>query len=374
MEAYPLQVVQPSIPVPVAASANAAPQGRIQELDGWRAVSVVLVILHHLFSIQHPAAVVRFHWLWHIFGMSGFLGVDTFFVISGFVICRLLTLEESRNGSVSIRSFYIRRAFRILPPLYLYLASTAALVAAGMIHEQWISFAVAGSFLYDLNFMPPSWIFAHIWSLSVEEQFYLVFPTVWLLTRNNLRGLLFSGVFLVCALWNLLLLSQQYPVVDGRTRVGFACISCGVWIALHEEKVRRYAAHVPLGIIALLGFVLLVHPVPHGALLEVLYSSLFVPPAIGLVLMSSLERRSYVRSFLRHKAVQAVGLSSYGIYLWQQLFTGPREVYSGSGAFLPRSIWLLPLLVALSYFLVEKPTMRFGRSLSRRLYERTRDK
>lgn len=362
-----LQAQVDTNPVSSRPGADAAPQTRIRELDGWRAISVLLVILHHVFSIQYPDAVQHFYLPWHILGLAGFLGVDTFFVISGFVICRLLIMEESRLGSVSLKGFYYRRVFRILPPLFVYLGFLTLMIATGLIQERWTSLAIAASFLYDLNFLPSSWFLGHTWSLAVEEQFYLLFPTIWVLCRRAWRGLVFALAFFACVAWNvsLVLFHDQNPVVDARTRAGFACICFGVLMAIYEPRVRSIARRVPGFVVLIVALVLLVHPVPSGAVLGALYSAMIMPPAIGLVLMYSVENRGRFSAFLCSRPVQAVGLTSYGIYLWQQPLTGPISLYSRLPVAPPVLLPLLCVVVPLSYFFVEKPAMRLGKRLSR---------
>ncbi|WP_263354814.1 acyltransferase family protein [Acidicapsa acidisoli] len=357
---------EPSPPT-IRPSSYIGSQKRIRELDGWRAISVLLVILHHLFSIQFSGLVRPVYLLWHILGLAGFLGVDTFFVISGFVICRLLVSEESRYGFLSLKGFYYRRIFRILPPLYLYVVAIALLIATGLIQERWVSLAIAAAFLADVNVLPGSWFFGHTWSLAVEEQFYLIFPTLWILSRRRWRAFVFACVFLLCLVWNLsLAVSHQVnPAVDARTRVGFACICFGVLMAVHERPVRHFAARVPGWIVSLVALTLLIHPVPHGAFNESLFSALLMPPAIGLILMHSLECGGWLRSFLCSRPIQAVGITSYGIYLWQQLFTAPVSLYSWEAPGAPFFLSLLCVVVPLSYFFVEKPAIHFGKMLSK---------
>jgi peptidoglycan/LPS O-acetylase OafA/YrhL len=343
------------------------PSGRLRELDGWRAISVVLVILHHLLSIQHSEWVLSFHIFWHIAGLIGFLGVNTFFVISGFVICRLLILEESRYGSISLTGFYYRRIFRILPPLYIYLAFIILLLLTGRIRTQWTPLATAAGFLSDLNVFRGSWFVGHTWSLAVEEQFYLIFPATWLLCRFRRRGLVFAVAFALCIIWNLQLAASkpELPLFDARTRAGFGCICFGVIMAIHEVYIRRLCSRVSGWVIFLVACTLVIHPVPRGVMNEALFSALFMPPAIGLTLMYTLERESWLRAALCRQPLQAIGLTSYGIYLWQQLCTGPLDVYDRAGVLAPLFPLILCLMVPASYFWVEKPAMRFGKGLSR---------
>lgn len=351
---------------------SAGGEKRLRELDGWRAVSVFLVIVHHLGWYQYPGLVHHASRLGHVIHYAGALGVKTFFVISGFVICRLLILEETRSGAVSLLAFYYRRIFRILPPLYVYLAALLLLLASGMIHESWRAILAGGLFLSDIHFLPPSWFVGHTWSLAVEEQFYLVFPTTWVLTPQRWRGKVFGGIFFVCVAWNLSLVVTGWDsLVQTGTRAGFACISCGVLMAIYEKQVRGMAARVPAIVVALAALALLLHPVAYNSWQEATYDGLFVPPVLGLILMYSLERGPWLKAFLCSAPMQAIGLTSYGIYLWQQLFTAPLENYAGAGAAIRFLLPLLAVIVPVSYFFIEKPAMRYGKMLSRQARENT---
>lgn len=153
-------------------------QNHIRGLDGWRAVSVLLVIVHHLFIYRFPLMILGHPALADFCANAGPLGVRIFFVISGFVICRLIISEDLRFGSISIKGSYYRRIFRILPPLYLFLATLVVHQAAGLISAGWKAIVVAGLFLTNLQPGSCSWFAGHTWSLAVEEQFYLIFPTL----------------------------------------------------------------------------------------------------------------------------------------------------------------------------------------------------
>ena len=343
--------------------------GRLRELDGWRAVSVLLVIVHHIGGFQHARLLSRFPAPASVVHYCGPLGVKIFFVISGFVICRLLISEGSRNGSVSLIAFYCRRVFRILPPLYTYLGVVSLLLCLGLIREHWRSILAGVFFLYDIHFtpmVPPGWFVGHTWSLAVEEQFYLIFPTMWVLTPKTWKGQVFLGVFFLCAAWNLSMVYTGWDVlISSDTRAGFACIACGVLMAIHEVRVRPIAKSVPAFVIVLVALTLLLHPVGSNNWRAVLYECLLVPPAIGLVLLFSLERGPWLRALLCSQPMQAVGLTSYGIYLWQQLFTAPKTYFYGGGQMITLFLPLLCVIVPLSYVLIERPSMRYGKSLSR---------
>jgi len=141
----------------------------LPSLDGLRAISIALVLVGHLSGTQ------GFITLDLGVGDYAHLGVLVFFVISGFLITNLLLSDYARNGSISIKLFYARRSLRILPASYCYLACIFLLWLAGIVHlgrsDLWHAIT------YTVNYMPnPSWQIGHLWSLSVEEQFYLLWP------------------------------------------------------------------------------------------------------------------------------------------------------------------------------------------------------
>jgi peptidoglycan/LPS O-acetylase OafA/YrhL len=132
------------------------PAGRIRELDGWRAVAASMVVVSHLLAHQHTRTVSHFLLLAWVIYVIAYLGVQIFFVISGFVICRLLLREEARYGSFSLKAFYIRRVFRILPPFYLYLGVIALLGVLGVVQTSGREIAKAALFLADFHSLSAS--------------------------------------------------------------------------------------------------------------------------------------------------------------------------------------------------------------------------
>jgi peptidoglycan/LPS O-acetylase OafA/YrhL len=138
-------------------------------------------------------------------------------------------------------------------------------------------------------------------------------------------------------------------------------------MAIHEGRGRRLAASVPAFIVGLVGLVVIMHPVNSNGWQAVLFEGLIMPPAIGLVLLFSLERGRSLRAFLLCKPVQTVGITSYGIYLWQQLFTAPKMYFGEPGRILTFLFPLLCLIVPISYLLIERPAIKYGKYLSRRV-------
>ena len=141
---------------------------RIPSLDGLRAISIAMVIFGHLVGTR-GFPITRLHYDF------GNLGVRVFFVISGFLITHLLLKEQAKIGVISLAGFYKRRALRIFPAFYAYLFVVVALTHFGVIDVSRGDALAAAS--YTMNYHPVrAWQVGHLWSLSVEEQFYLLWP------------------------------------------------------------------------------------------------------------------------------------------------------------------------------------------------------
>ena len=346
-----------------------SPTGRIRELDGWRAVAASMVLISHFLAHQHTRVISRFPVFASEIKFMAYLGVQIFFVISGFVICRLLLREEARYGSFSIKAFYLRRVCRILPPFYVYLAILVVLSMFGTIEVTGSQIAKAALFLGDFHSLSAPWFTGHSWTLAVEEQFYLFFPATLLLTPRRWRSAVCGGIgILGIALMFSISLSGWNTLLSAGVTGGFVCISCGVMVGIHEDKLRALAQRTPVALVLLAAVMVLLHPFAElNDWKMALYQALAVPPAIAVLLLSTMEQQSWFRSLLCWRPVQAVGVTSYGLYLWQQLFMGRREVYSGLGHFIPFLSPLLCVIVPFSWFLVEKPAMVLGANLSRRV-------
>ena len=139
---------------------------RIPSLDGLRAISILLVVVGHMAKSGHGPRIFWDHY--------AEVGVRIFFVISGYLITNLLLHEHQRTSTIKLREFYVRRAYRIFPAAFVFM-----LVAFTAYWHQlrWYDMAAALLYLANHDYLRP-WILGHLWSLSIEEQFYVVWPSV----------------------------------------------------------------------------------------------------------------------------------------------------------------------------------------------------
>jgi peptidoglycan/LPS O-acetylase OafA/YrhL len=148
--------------------------GTIPALDGFRAIAIIFVMLSH----------IGLEWLF-----PGQFGVTLFFFLSGYLITTLLRREFLKTGRVSLRGFYLRRVVRIIPPMYLAIMLAVVFSLTGVIHELRYD-GLIYDFLFLSNYFPESGIPIGLWSLAVEEHFYLLFPALaaLFLLRRDAKG------------------------------------------------------------------------------------------------------------------------------------------------------------------------------------------
>jgi peptidoglycan/LPS O-acetylase OafA/YrhL len=319
----------------------------IAALDGIRAVSVLIVILYH----------GGLEWV------PGDLGVSAFFVLSGFLITWLLFKEEDRTGGVSLKSFYIRRLLRIFPAYYAFFAVS---IAFDYIRGyRWDHALIYSGLLYVTNYYnafhghPPTAI-AHAWSLAIEEQFYLLWPFLFLTFRRR-KEFLISAIVSVC-LWRTYLygfrgVSTAYVYNAFDTRFDNLAIGCLLATLLHSEKLPRLIAR-PSNRIALLALGLLVisrsfspqlYHYTLGFTVDALLISILIVQAILL-------QDSPFWRWLEYPVSRYIGRISYPMYLY--------HIWA-IGAALRLHVWPIPIAILItvllasgSYYLVEKPFLR----------------
>jgi peptidoglycan/LPS O-acetylase OafA/YrhL len=347
---------------------------RIPSLDGCRAISILLVVLAHLcetpaFRAFDPYARFMYHF--------GPYGVEVFFVISGFIITTLLLNEEHRNGSVSIKKFYIRRAFRIWPVAYAYLLVVAILAWSHLISVAPHHFFYAGTFL--MNHVPETnWFTGHFWSLAIEEQFYVLWPIVFLLTARRGRLICCCLILFVAPLLRTLAYLYE-PAVHRAMRFSLLfmgdAIAIGCLLALFSKELEN--SRIVCRIINLRCFFVI--PVVS----VIMYTALKFRPAfyfaggrsiallcIAVTLLKVMHVRDSAFRFLNTKPLVKIGVLSYSIYVWQQVFLNPTSASVLNR--LPLNLLLVCAAATLSYLWIEVPFMRLRPRFSTWLGTRTR--
>ena len=355
-----MQLIPPSV-------ISGRPQ-RINVLDGWRTVSVALVIFSHLIlrsnlSIEHYTGFAVKMFLIPLFEGLGYAGVEVFFFISGFVICRGLIRESASYNRVSLSAFYVRRVLRIVPPLAIYVLTIFMLSLFHLIGDEARSIFRALTFTCNITVGScGGWYGAHTWSLSVEEQFYLLIPLVFSVLSGHRTAALTSYVVVLAGL----LLVLQAVGAEGGAHVlaRFFSISVGVACALNERRLQKFIGAMPdwMFYAALLAFFLLARAL--NTRLWVL-AQLALTIVVAYSLLASMAKLPSGAKWLAAPPVLAFGRASYGIYLWQQLAT---TAFPRMGiAFYALSIGACLILAFASYFWFERPLIRFGASISNRL-------
>lgn len=171
----------------------------IPGIDGLRALSILIVLVSHIQNTKYAPGILMFlgkHVFW------GSLGVHIFFVISGFLITGLILKEKVKRGIVNLKSFYWRRFVRIFPVYYFYLLTNYILNFLFNLKMENHMFISAMLYLQNFPHFAQPWINSHSWSLAVEEQFYLIWPSILVLGR--FRYLPISFIILILSAYPLI--------------------------------------------------------------------------------------------------------------------------------------------------------------------------
>jgi peptidoglycan/LPS O-acetylase OafA/YrhL len=350
------------------------PGGYNPALDGVRALAVLGVLAFHMNVLS-----------------GGYLGVDLFFVLSGFLITGLLLAEWDRTGSVRLRGFYVRRAFRLMPAFWLMTAVSVTGVLllgwnAGATHRAFAESAAA-SLLFVNDYLqarrPAAGWFGHTWSLSVEEQFYLLWPLVLLaLGRRREFTRALPAVLVAAALavmvWRAALAvtgapwNRMYYTLDTRADALLVGCALAAWLRgarpVLSRPVNQGRSVLPVaGPVALVLLAVAMVRMPRVSapgewiLYEGGYTALALVAGV-LILSLELRQPSWLFHLLAVRPLVWLGRISYGFYLWHfpvTVFLGPRLVDRlGRWPAVGAAIVLSAALASASYYLVEQPVQR----------------
>jgi peptidoglycan/LPS O-acetylase OafA/YrhL len=359
--------------------------GYLPSLDGWRALAVIGVVLTHDQGGKFP-----FHVLERVRDI-GFVGVDLFFAISGVLVTWRILEDEKTRGYFGIKSFYVRRFFRIQPAAWTYLGVLAVLMLCGALQEKWSRWF--GALLLFRNFQAHwadrvaelglGWFSAHFWTLSLEEHFYILLSIFILTVRRNRVVVLFTLLFGLIVGQQIAMRHGLFSedVSGGRTywQIQYLFFGAFLSILLQVEWFRQHAVRwLRPWPVFVVGFLLLeVHSyVANAHLLGPFnligeHASTIAYLFAFCVVATMLHPSSWTTRFLELSPLRFIGRISYSLYLWQQLVFHSSSsatvvrwrplVWAGGR---PQNYLVLFALALLSYFCIEKPFVRLGHKLA----------
>jgi len=335
------------------------------EIDGLRAIAVLSVLVYH----------AKFQIASDILVSGGFLGVDIFFVISGFLITKIL-VQSIRDNTFSYLDFYDRRARRILPALFVVMLASTPFAWQLMLPDQLLEYSqsVLGALLFSSNFVflaqdsytaEPSALkpFLHTWSLGIEEQFYIVLPIILLIVVKRFQATATLALTLLALFGSLLFaqgIARVYPDAN------FFLLSSRAWELLAGSVValieldrskhlgdKPYAGAISAVALVVLGISLFsfnestLHPSWLTAL----------PVFACAALITFANGPHFVNRLLSHVTLVKTGLISYSLYLWHFPLFAFYRLHWGEPSITTKFALLLAsiVLATLSYQWVEKP-------------------
>jgi peptidoglycan/LPS O-acetylase OafA/YrhL len=342
---------------------------RIQSLDGLRAVSILLVVLGHAYVAAFgPKGMMAL-----VVASLADLGVGIFFVISGFLITTLLLQEQAKYGKFSLKRFYIRRAFRILPPFYSYMAVVLVLIVCGVAVVPMRFWLEAVLFTRDYFLLGRDPWTAGIWSLSVEEQFYLMWPACLAFCGTRRARNLAIGLIAFAPLIRIVshkFFTPNWGFAEGLTfhnRIDGLMLGCVLAILESDPKFyERYRRllHPAAAAVAVV-FLLVVSPTLTG-----IFDRFYRVPikytldnlAIAYVIWFFVRNAASIGGrVLNWGPIVHTGQISYSMYLWGMVagyLVHKSGVTHGSISTALLSIPVLFGVSELSWRLVEQPALR----------------
>jgi peptidoglycan/LPS O-acetylase OafA/YrhL len=338
-------------------------------LDGVRAIAVLLVMVNHT-GLVH----------------AGRLGVDIFFVLSGYLITSILVSEFSATGRISLKKFYARRALRILPAVILFLLVVNICASIFQTHKdvatvRWDSL---GALFYIANWLRAFGhdigVLGHLWSLSIEEQFYFFWPVALVFFLSH--KLSANQIILVAGLTVFLVNVDRIYLYHGiqsydriynglDTRADALLIGCVLGLSGYEIFSRRVFALLGLlGGIFVLYVVFFGYPVPADLQfpVELTAGGTFFVVGVAFVLAAILSNPETIfAKLLRLPPLVWTGRLSYGLYLWHYFvfaFVAGWFRKSGPLQLFPLQVVVTFVLATLSYYLLERPCLKLKKKFS----------
>ncbi len=376
---HPSPIAEPATPkVPVANGAIGDDRpwrlAHVGPFDGLRALAVLGVMFHH----------AHLPWL-----DGGFLGVDVFFVLSGFLITALLVQERDRNGSIDFPRFYARRALRLFPALLVMTAVVVPVLllwAPGELRSTSLA-TVPWSLAYLTNYLAmvverSLGVFGHTWSLAIEEQFYVLWPPVLaaLLARRSVRfAAVFAGVVAVAvavgraAVW-LAYENLEYTYFPLHARADALLLGCLAALLMTGTRASRIELlgrrARPLALVAVFVLLAVAAVATTTAGWVYLFGMAVVAVSVTVLLAQiAADPTSRPSRVLAWKPLAFIGTISYGVYLWHfPVFELTKDVMPDLAfRYLVVTQFVVSFAAALaSYWLIERPFLGLKRRFESR--------
>ncbi|CAN5308547.1 acyltransferase [soil metagenome] len=345
-------------------------------LDGVRAIAVLLVVWSH-FPFVTGSAVSRAIWSVGQALRTGYFGVDLFFVLSGFLITRILLSELQDTGEISYRDFFIKRVLRIFPIYYLCVAIFA-------LSFRWNSDLLTSLLSYTFNWYKPfhaeSIALEHTWSLSVEEQFYLIWPPLIAILPHMLRGVTTGVIIPALSIVAALAVSMHFEsalaanIIYMSTATRMISLSLGAYLAVAESTCGTLKTWQSVAILTAGAAVLLLDNVARGTHLiaaggfywsfALLGYGTLSCGAVSLVVFSASKAVAGLKRVLTLRPLRYIGKISYGLYLYHLLILfllgiAPYQTEGGAPFWRVSAAAILTFVAAhLSYSYLELPLIR----------------
>ncbi|MDU0996185.1 MAG: acyltransferase family protein, partial [Staphylococcus lugdunensis] len=344
-------------------------------LDGLRAIAVLGIIIYHL----NP------QWL-----SGGFLGVDTFFVISGYLITSLLIIEYYRTGTIDLRAFWIRRIKRLIPAVYFMVSAVLVFILLfkpDLIIE--IKKDAIAAFLYVSNW----WYISqnvdyfnqfaiaplkHLWSLAIEEQFYVFYPIVVFFLFKRFKPQKITLILWIVSLLSLVTMAIIFGVTGDSSRVYFGtdtrlqtlllgCILAFVWNPFGLKKTKYKMSYLGINLSGIIAFILLVSFffiisdqdkwIYQGGFYLISAMTLFI-------IASAVHPSSILAKLLSFKLFTYIGKRSYSLYLWHFPIIVLMNSYYVQGQ-IPAYVYIIEVILMFvmaefSYQFIENPIRKKG--------------
>ena len=345
----------------------------IPALDGLRGIAVLTVMIYHLtYLLPSLSAFVK----------GGFLGVDIFFVLSGFLITSILIKEYEKDGQISLKKFYLRRAFRLVPAFWTFLIFIYFFAGQILPAEQAKLIYSHDNLFYAFTYLM-NWHSAfgteltgnlnHSWSLAIEEQFYIIWSLA--LFAAFAKKITRRQIFLLTSITILALIGWRFfRAADGvsprvlyystETRIDALLIGCvGAMIYSWRLLPKKFYAGWQFSLLALISLAATLWMISHFSHTDsVLYYaplSIFALATAIIILWLMTREKSFPKTLLELSPLRWIGKISYGLYLWHYVFYEfGKELFQSAALQVMIGVGLAFFVSTASFYLIEEPFLK----------------